>query len=298
MNMNINLLIILCIFLCILMFVYALLTGVELVKQKLGKQEYSDSDGIMSSPLGPYINLFASFFNGELWSNQVANLDEKLIKAGSPLNGIRGNQYFGLLVLTAVLLFVFNLVSMTAIGGFSFFNLMFSLLVGFVVIIVGNMWLNDKISDRKVSISREFPYFMDMSVMVMGAGSSFPDALEIYTTENPNNALGSELKIVLNENEMGKTMLESLEGFENRVESTGVQNALKAILQGERMGTPIVDNLLEQADAIRFMRSQDAERVAEQMKIKMQGPAMLLLFSVLLIILGPAVVNFKDSGMF
>lgn len=296
--MNINLLILVFLFLCVAMLVYALFTGVQLVKLKVAEQEFMESEGIMSSPFGPLINLFASFFNGELWASKIDTLHEKLIKAGNPINGIKANQFLGLLVLAAVAIFLFNLISMTLIGGFSLFNLVFSIVAGIGAYIFGNMWLNDKISDRKVSISREFPYFMDMSVMVMGAGSSFPDALKIYTTENPDNALGSELKIVLNESEMGKTMLESLEGFEQRVESTGVQNALKAILQGERMGTPIIDNLLEQADSIRFMRSQDAERIAEQMKIKMQGPAMLLLFSVLLIILGPAVVNFKDSGMF
>jgi len=263
-----NLLIVLLVFLCVAMFVYALLTGVQIVKVKVAEQEFTDSE------------------------------EDKLVKAGSPLNGIKGNQFLGLLVLSAVFIFVFNLVSMTFIGGLSFFNFVFSLVAGVVTFVVGNMWLNDKITDRKIAIAREFPYFVDMSVMVMGAGSSFPDAMKIYTSENSNTALGGELKIVLNESEMGKTMLECLEGFESRVESTGVQNALKAILQGERMGTPVIDNLVEQADAIRFLRSQEAERVAEQMKIKMQGPAMLLLFSVLLIILGPAVVNFKDSGMF
>ena len=64
------------------------------------------------------------------------------------------------------------------------------------------------------------------------------------------------------------------------------------------MGTPINESLAEQADAMRFMRSQIAERVAEEMKIRMQGPAMLLLVSVLILILGPAVVNLKDNGMF
>jgi len=276
--MNINLLIVVCIFLCVALFVYALFAGVHIIKVKVAEQEFMESDGVMSSPIGPFINLFGSFFNGNLWENRLDELNEKLVKAGNPLNGIKANQFLGLLVLSTIGMFIFNLVSLTLIGGFSLFNIIFALIVGGVTYVFGNMWLNDKISDRKIAISREFPYFMDMSVMVMGAGSSFPDALKIYTTENPNNALGSELKIVLNEAEMGKTMLESLEGFESRIASTGVQNALKAILQGERMGTPIIDNLLEQAE--------------------MQGPAMLLLFSVLLIILGPAVVNFKDSGMF
>ena len=64
------------------------------------------------------------------------------------------------------------------------------------------------------------------------------------------------------------------------------------------MGTPVIDTLDEQADAMRFMRSQIAERVGEEMKIRMQGPAMLLLVAVLILILGPAAVNLQDSGIF
>jgi len=128
--MNINILIIVCLFLCVAMFVYALLTGVQLVKLKVAEQEYMDAEGLMSSPFGPLINLFASFFNGELWTSKIDSLHEKLIKAGNPVNGIKANQFLGLLVLSAAGIFLFNLVSMTLIGGFSLFNLVFSLVAG------------------------------------------------------------------------------------------------------------------------------------------------------------------------
>ena len=221
-----------------------------------------------------------------------------MVKAGSPGGKISGAQFLGAVLAATIAMFIFNFLSLLAIGGFSVSTIIFPLIVAVLTFFLGNMWLTSKVDDRKLFIGREFPYFLDMSVMVMGAGSTFPQSIKTYTRENPGQALSDELSVVSAEVDYGKTMLEALTGLDERMDSAGVQNALKAILQGERMGTPISENLMEQAEALRFMRSQDAERIAEEMKIKMQGPAMLLLVSVLILILGPAAVNLKDSGMF
>ena len=221
-----------------------------------------------------------------------------MIKAGSPGGKISGAQFLGILLLASIGMFFFNMLTLSMIGGFTFSAFLFPLMVAAFTFVLGRMWLSSKVADRRLSIGRDFPYFLDMSVMVMGAGSTFPQSVDTYTRENPGQALAEELKVVSTEVDYGKTMLEALMGLDERVDASGVKNALKAIIQGERMGTPIAENLVEQSDALRFMRSQDAERIAEEMKIKMQGPAMLLLVSVLMLILGPAAVNLKDSGMF
>ena len=97
---------------------------------------------------------------------------------------------------------------------------------------------------------------------------------------------------------MGSVFQEAIGGMVERVSAEEVQNSLRALLQGERMGTPIGQLFRDQADAIRFKRSQLAERAAEEMKVKLQGPTMMLMMSVLQLILGPAIINIFSSDYF
>jgi len=77
-----------------------------------------------------------------------------------------------------------------------------------------------------------------------------------------------------------------------------IQGTLRAVKQGMRMGTPISLVLRDQAETLRFRRSQSAERIAEEIKVRMQGPAMLMMISVLLLILGPAFIEMFGTGVF
>jgi len=294
----IALVIVLCVFFSVFCIVTSLMHGIQGTFSKAGSLVDAEDSALLSSPLGPLIGVAGSLFSGDLWQSSVERIEEQLIRAGNPGGKISGSQFLGAVLLAAVAMFLFNMLTLSLIGGFSLSAVLFPLMVGGFTFVLGRMWLSSKVADRRLSIGREFPYFLDMSVMVMGAGSTFPQSIKTYTRENPGHALSDELNVVSAEVDYGKTMLEALTGLDERIDSAGVKNALKAILQGERMGTPISANLVEQADALRFMRSQDAERIAEEMKIKMQGPAMLLLVSVLILILGPAAVNLKDSGMF
>jgi hypothetical protein len=49
---------------------------------------------------------------------------------------------------------------------------------------------------------------------------------------------------------------------------------------------------------MRFKRSQLAERAAEELKVRVQGPTVVLVMAVFLLILGPAFVSVFESGVF
>ena len=134
--------------------------------------------------------------------------------------------------------------------------------------------------------------------MTMEAGSSFQETMDIYARDNPNQALSGELNIILGEITIGKTLQEALEGFNQRITAQTAQNTIKALLQGQRMGTPLGKVLRDQAVDMRFIRSQSAEKSAEELKVRIQGPSMLMILAVFILILGPAFVGMMTSGMF
>ena len=228
----------------------------------------------------------------------ASSIDRKLVLAGNPGKGLNGFEYISIVELLAFLVFTIFLVALILIGQLSSLTILLVFIITVIVAWVSFEWLNNQVSYRRKEISRLFPYFLDLSVMTIESGASFLETVDIYIRDNPNNALSEELTMFSSEVNMGTTFEEALLNFEHRINAEEVQNTLRAIQQGQKMGTPMANVLRDQADTVRFKRTQNAERAAEEMKVKLQGPAMLLMVSVLLLILGPALVEVLNSGVF
>jgi len=285
-----------CVFFSVLFIVVSIGMGIKNASGLLETTLVGKND-VLELPFGKVIAATSTLFTGDIWRETAAKTEERLVLAGNPGGKLSGAQFLAILVLASFTMWLFNFVILIAVGGFSGAAIIFPLLFGAATFILGNMWLTSLVADRKKNLERDFPYFIDMSVMAIGAGSTFFQAIKIYLRENPSGSLSAELTNVSSEIDYGKSLVESLSNMENRIESVGVKNALKALVQGLKMGTPVIDTLAEQADAMRFLRSQIAERIGEEMKIRLQGPAILFLLAVLILVLAPAAVNLADSGL-
>ncbi len=248
--------------------------------------------------LEPIVARLSKFNHFLQFDNLASSIDRKLVLAGNPGKGLNGYEYISITQLIGLLVFVIFLLALISMGMFSSFTFILVMIITIIVIWVSFEWLNNQVSFRRKEISRLFPYFLDLSVMTMEAGTSFLETVDIYIRDNPKNALTEELTMFASEVNMGTTFEEALINFEHRISAEEVQNTLRAIRQGQKMGTPMANILRDQAETVRFKRTQNAERAAEEMKVKLQGPAMLLMVSVLLIILGPALVEVINSGVF
>jgi tight adherence protein C len=263
----------------------------------------SSSASVPSTPTswpvaGSIVVFFAYLNETPALQEYCASIQEKLKLAGRPAGGMSAPQFLGVVELTFVASFIVILLFSTLSGSLSIGTLIIGLLFASVLSFVCIMWLDSLVADRRKAISRQFPYFMDLAVMSMEAGAGFLETLEIFVRDNEGNALADEFHQVVSEVRMGKTLTESLQALVDRSSSALVQNALLSVIQGERMGTPIAQVLAEQAETIRFERSQMAERLAEEVKLKMQGPAMMMLVAILLLVLGPAVIDMAESNIF
>jgi tight adherence protein C len=257
------------------------------------------SNSLVDIPLaGRLIILFSVFNEHPALENFSNDLRDKLDRAGRPGGNITPAQFLAAIELVGVGFFLFLSVFLALTGNLSQQSLVFLLVISGLLAFLGFMWLDSVVADRRISVSRQFPYFMDMAVMSMEAGANFQETLSIYVKDNEGQPLSDDLGQALAEMQMGKTLTDALQNMNKRTSTELVKNALMSIIQGERMGTPIAKVLAEQSETIRFSRSQTAERLAEEIKIKMQGPAMLLLISILLLILGPAFIDVANSNVF
>ena len=256
------------------------------------------SNALTESPVGGLIRTFAYLNDRPSLENYAVRIERKLLEAGKPGGYITGQEFLAAAELCGLAAFLMMLGLFALVGAFSLFVLVFALAIGALGLWIPHVWLDNSVEGRQRRISRQFPFFLDLAVMTMEAGSSLLETMDIYQRDNPDDALAEEIRILIGEVRMGKTESEAMESFRDRVGVADIKNAANALIQANEMGTPIGQVVRDQSDVMRCKRSQDAERLAEEIKVRIQGPTMMMMISVFLLILGPAFIRVMRSGIF
>jgi tight adherence protein C len=145
---------------------------------------------------------------------------------------------------------------------------------------------------RLLQIKRRLPFLLDLLTLLMEAGSTFLQALAEAVEQFGDHAVGYEFGRVLSEINMGKGRTGALEAMRERLSDDEITSIVGSIIQGEELGTPLAKLFRTQADVLRIKRTQRAETIAGEAGVKMLLPAVLVMASTVLIILGPFVLGF------
>ncbi|MBS0261236.1 MAG: type II secretion system F family protein [Planctomycetes bacterium] len=145
---------------------------------------------------------------------------------------------------------------------------------------------------RLLQIKRRLPFLLDLLTLLMEAGATFMQALGDAVQQFSGHAVGVEFGRVLSEIHMGKGRTASLEAMRERLSDDEITSIIGSIIQGEELGTPLARLFRTQADVLRIKRTQRAETIAGEAGVKMLLPAVLVMASTVLIILGPFILGF------
>jgi tight adherence protein C len=145
---------------------------------------------------------------------------------------------------------------------------------------------------RLMQIKRRLPFLLDLLTLLMEAGSTFLQALADAVEQFGEHAVGYEFGRVLSEINMGKGRTGALEALRDRLSDDEITSIVGSIIQGEELGTPLARLFRIQADVLRIKRTQRAETIAGEAGVKMLLPAIMVMASTVLIILGPFVLGF------
>ncbi len=150
------------------------------------------------------------------------------------------------------------------------------------------LWLRQKVNDRRKEIQKGLPDAMDLLVIAVDAGLGF-DAALARVVEKYKNALSDEFAKVLREVSLGRPRLEAMDEMGRSTGAEGLHNFIQAIIQSEQFGTGIGKILRIQADEMRRKRRQRAQELAAQATLKMLLPMVGCIFPTLwIVLLGPA----------
>ncbi|MFC4607824.1 DUF5936 domain-containing protein [Streptomyces maoxianensis] len=154
------------------------------------------------------------------------------------------------------------------------------------------------ISRRRDDIERTLPDFLDVLAVVVSAGLGFRQALE-RVAEKYEGPWADELRITLRQMDMGVGRRDAFEQLRKRNESDQVSMFVSALQQGEELGAPIVDTLIQIANDMRRTDAQNARRKAAKAvpKATLIVTSFMLPGTMILIVVGfyyASNVNFND----
>jgi tight adherence protein C len=221
----------------------------------------------------------------------------KLDLAGNPNNwsaadflGIRGLAS----VILAVLTFFLTVLSGVTVGQRLLFTGAMALL-GFFLPVV---WLGSRIRHRQDEIIRTLPDALDLLTISVEAGLPFDGAMQ-RVAEKWDNEISRAFQRMLTEMRVGKTRRQALRDMAQRMEVPDITSFVAALVQADQLGISIAKVLRIQSEQMRIKRRQRAEERAHQAPIKMLIPLTFLIFpTILIVILGPAAIMLKNSGVF
>lgn len=232
----------------------------------------------------------------------TTRLDEQLTYAGRPYGGVSGQQYLAAAIVLAFL---------TGAGVGVFFALN-ALINGGAPIAIGLRWwlfgagfiliflifdVSGAAKRNSDAIEREFPFFLDLAVLVVQAGGTPRKALGKYVEAAPGTPLSREIAITAKDAD-ATSFDDALHRMIERVEASSVKTILKNLAQGERSSGEAEQFYTDQADELRYLREEMANRTAERLKTNIVMPVFLLLMAVILAALAPTIVSIRGSGFF
>ncbi|NJQ00523.1 DUF5936 domain-containing protein [Streptomyces zingiberis] len=134
-----------------------------------------------------------------------------------------------------------------------------------LLVLFGLFWVEAGIwaavRERRADIERTLPDFLDVLAVVVSAGLSFRQALE-RVADQYSGPWADELRIALRRMDMGVSRREAFDELRRRNDSDQVAMFVTALQQGEELGAPIVDTLIQIANDMRRTDAQNARRRA------------------------------------
>ncbi|MZD07067.1 type II secretion system F family protein [Streptomyces sp. SID5785] len=143
--------------------------------------------------------------------------------------------------------------------------------------------------ERKEVIDRTLPDFLDVLAVVVSAGLGFRQALD-RVAEKYEGPWADELRITLRQMDMGVPRRQAFDELRRRNASEQVSQFVSALQQGEELGSPIADTLIQLATDMRRTDAQNSRRRAAKTIPKAT--------MVTLVFMLPATMILIATGMF
>ncbi|MEC7520268.1 MAG: type II secretion system F family protein [Myxococcota bacterium] len=257
----------------------------------LKRQQALEEGGSFKS-FEPMMRMVAGWVAHLPLGDRRRKIDEMLKHSGDWL-GLTANEFVAMSALGAVGFTIFGLVAVTLAELPSVLVFFFAGLGA----ILPYMQVSAATQQRFKEVNRSLPGAIDLASLCMGAGLDFPGSIrQIVDKAGRRDSLIDEFSFILQEIELGRTRRQALENFADRCPTEAVRDFVGTVVQSEEKGNPLAEVLRIQANMLRMRRSVMAEESAARAAVLMMGPLMLIFGAIILVLLGPFIVQSMESG--
>ncbi|MGW6273597.1 DUF5936 domain-containing protein [Streptomyces sp. NPDC055060] len=225
---------------------------------------------------------FAPFVLRMMGPKRVDAKRRKIDMAGNP-GGLTIDRYAARRAVYGLFGLVMGLVFLT--NGSS----LFGLLTFAFGVTAADALIWQAIRERREVIDRTLPDFLDVLAVVVSAGLGFRQALD-RVAERYEGPWADELRITLRQMDMGVSRRQAFDELRRRNASEQVSQFVSALQQGEELGSPIADTLIQLATDMRRTDAQNSRRRAAKTIPKAT--------MVTLVFMLPATMILIAAGMF
>jgi tight adherence protein C len=237
--------------------------------------------------------MIGDFLASRLSSLREEDVQQRLIAAGHYRVGARRFIGYRVLFTVAVVLVVMWLLILAGSSAGGIFLLV--LVSGGIAWMAPSFVLGRQVRTRREDIDYAMPELIDLLVVILEAGVAFSAATRI-AADRIGGPLGDELRLTIQEQNLGLSTLDALQNWMERCDTPAVSTFVRAMVQGERLGISIGQILRNLALEMRKRRRAAAEERAHKAAIKILFPLALLIFpAMFVIILGPALYQIFDT---
>lgn len=264
--------------------VFALLNLIIRTRPK-ESEEWRDPPPLIYKLFKPIVRLFAGDMRRVMSDTGYTKLQSNLSAAGMSY-AIMPEEFSTLRIVFALFCVGISAVLYQIDNQFGPEIRAFLILLGPIGYFYPDIWLKDKISQRRRKVAKEFPFLLDLLVLSMRAGLNYSGSLAQAINSLPNGPVKDEFGKLLREIRAGKVRRDALLDLAARMNIVSVSNFVSAINQAEETGGEIVEVLTVQAEQRRAERFNEAEAAANKAPVKMLLPMMLFLFPIVFMLVG------------
>lgn len=173
------------------------------------------------------------------------------------------------------------------------------LLFGFIGFVWPSMTVYGAADRRQTALMRSLPFSIDLIGAAMRSGVDFTAAVRYYVSmEDARSPLAVEYGVMLQQLELGRTRTEAIEDMTNRIQSDSFRSFADAVIHGLEVGSSIVETMKIQAEEMRRVRFNVAERKAARAASAMIFPIAVFIMPAMFLILGmPVIMRVMKSGL-
>jgi tight adherence protein C len=156
-----------------------------------------------------------------------------------------------------------------------------------------DIWLVDKIRERKRKIKSELPFVLDTLTLSVEAGLEFTKGIERIAETLDPSPLRDELMIFLRQMALGTSRRNALKNLAAHTEIPQVNSLVASLIQASEMGSSVGAALRTQSEIMSAERFSEAEKRGAEASQKLLVPMMIFIVpAIMLIILGPTLLSY------